>query len=105
MHTGEPLIPELGCSEIEIAIAKLKTRKYPDIDRTVAELILAGGNTLRSEVHKLINSICNKVELPHQWTESVTVPAYKKRNKTDCSNYRRISFLQTTYKMLFNSLL
>jgi len=32
-----------------------------------AELIQAGGNTLCSEIHKLIISISNKEELPQQW--------------------------------------
>jgi hypothetical protein len=33
----------------------------------VAELIRAGGNTLHSEIHKLIDSIWNKNELPQEW--------------------------------------
>jgi hypothetical protein len=40
-----------------------------------------------SEIHKLINSICNQEELPDQWKESIIAPIYKKDDKTDCSNY------------------
>jgi hypothetical protein len=43
--------------------------------------------------------------LPEAWKESVTVPIYKKGDKTDCSNYPGISILSTTYKILSNSLL
>jgi hypothetical protein len=50
--------------EDEIAIGKLKRYKSASIDRIPAELIQAGGKTLRSEIHKLINSIWNKEELP-----------------------------------------
>jgi hypothetical protein len=36
-----------------------------------------------SEIHKLVNSIWNKEELPEQWKESIIVPIYKKGDKTD----------------------
>jgi hypothetical protein len=68
------------------------------------ELIQIGGNTLRSEIHKLINYICNNEELPEQWKESIIVPIYKKGDKTDCSNYRGISLLSSSYK-IFSSIL
>jgi len=38
--------------------------------------------------------------LPQQWKDSVTVPVYEKSDKTDCSNYREIPLLPTTYKIL-----
>jgi hypothetical protein len=60
---------------------------------------------LRSEIHKLIKLIWNKKELPHQWKESIVVPIHKKGDKTDCSNYRGISLLPISYKMLSNILL
>jgi hypothetical protein len=40
-----------------------------------------------------------------EWKESIIVPIYKKGDKTDCSNNRYISLLQTTYKILCNILL
>jgi hypothetical protein len=49
--------------------------------------------------------ICNKEELPHQWKESIVVPIHKKGDETDCSNYRGISVLSTSYKILSNILL
>jgi len=47
----------------------------------------------------------NKEELPEDWKESIIVPIYKKGDKTDCSNYRGLSLLPTTYKMLSSILL
>jgi hypothetical protein len=49
--------------------------------------------------------IWNKEELPHQWKESIVVPVHKKGDKTDCSNYRRISLLSISYNILSNILL
>jgi hypothetical protein len=105
MHTAEPFVPESSASEVEVAIGKLKMYKSPGVDQTLAELIQAGGETLRSEILKLIKLIWNKEELPHQWKESIVVPIHKKGDKTDCSNYRGISLLSTSYKILSNILL
>jgi sorting nexin-29 len=66
--------------------------------------IQTGGSTLCFEIHRLINSIWNNVELPQQWKESITVPIYKKGDTNDCNNYRGISLLQTTHKILSNIL-
>jgi hypothetical protein len=87
IHTAEPLVPEPSPFEVEISVGKWKRYKSPGIDHILAELIQAGGNILCSEIHKLINCIWNKEELPEQWKESVIVPIYKKGDKTDCSNY------------------
>jgi hypothetical protein len=72
---------------LEIAIGKLKSYKSPCTDNIPAKLIKAGGETLYSEIHRLICCIWNKEELPQQWKESITVPIYKKGNKNDCNNY------------------
>jgi hypothetical protein len=49
--------------------------------------------------------IWNEEELPHQGKESIVVPVRKKGDETDCSNYRGISLLSTSYKMLSDILL
>jgi hypothetical protein len=83
IHTAEPLAPDLTSFEVEIPIAKLKRYKSPGSDQILAELIQAGGETLRSEIHKLINTIWNKHKLPYQWNEFTIVPVHTKGNKTD----------------------
>jgi hypothetical protein len=57
MGTAEPLVPKPSSLEAEFAHGQLKTYKSPRTDKIPAELIQAGGNTLRSEIHKLTNSI------------------------------------------------
>jgi hypothetical protein len=105
IHTAEPFVLQPSASEVEVAIGKLKSYKSPGVDQIPAELIQAGGETLCSEIHKLIKLIWNKEELPHQWKESTVVPIHRKGDKTDCSNYRGISLLSTSYKILSNILL
>jgi sorting nexin-29 len=56
-------------------------------------------------IHKPINSIWNKEEMPDQWKESIIVPIHKMGDKIDCNNYRGISMLSTSYKILSNILL
>jgi len=105
MHTVEPLVPESSAFEVELAIDKLKKHKSPGIDQIPAELIKAGGRTICSAIHKLIIPIWNKEELSEEWKESITVPIYKKGDKTDCNNYKGLSLWPTTYKFFSNILL
>jgi hypothetical protein len=88
IHTDEPLVPGPSRLEVKIAIAKLKKYKSSGSDQIPAELIQAGGEILLSQIHKLINSVWNKEELPDQWKEPIIVPIRKKDDKTDCNNYR-----------------
>jgi hypothetical protein len=101
IHTAEPLVPEPSFSEVEISVEKLEKYKLPGIDHIPAELIQFGGNTLCSEIHKLINCIWNNKELAEQWKESI-VPVYKKGDKNMYINYRGISLLSDAYKVLSN---
>ena len=78
IHTAEPVVHETS--------ACLKGHKSPGIYQIQAELIRAGGRTIRSEIHKLTNSIWNKEELPEEWKESIIVPIDTKGDKTDCSS-------------------
>jgi hypothetical protein len=78
IHTAEPVVPDPSTFEIKIAIAKLKRYKLPSSDQIPAERIQAGGEILRSKIHKLLNFIWNTEKLPDQWKESIIVPIHKK---------------------------
>ena len=67
IHTAEPLVPEPSAFEVELVIEKLKSHRSPGIDQIPAELIKAGGRTIRCAIHKLIISIWNKEELPEDF--------------------------------------
>jgi hypothetical protein len=104
VHTAEPLIPSPSRLEVEIAVAKLKKYKSLGSDQIPAEQIQAGSEILLSAIHKCINSVWNREELPDQWKESIIVPIHKMGDKSDCNNYRGISLLSTSYNILSNIL-
>jgi hypothetical protein len=83
VHMAEPLVPGSSHLEVKIATAKVKKYKSPASDQIPAELIQAGGKMLLSTIHKLINSVWNKEELPDQWKEHIIVLVHKKGYKTD----------------------
>jgi hypothetical protein len=64
LHIAESLVPGSSHLEVEIAITKLKNYKSPGSDQIPAELIPVGGKISLTVIHKLINSIWNKEELP-----------------------------------------
>jgi hypothetical protein len=103
IHTDEPLVPDPSLSDVEITTAKLERRKSPGSDQILAELIQVGGETLWAVIHKLINCTWNELELPDKWKASIILPVQKKGDKTDCSNYRGISVLSISYKILSNT--
>jgi len=98
-------VPELSAFEVEVAIEKLKRRKSPGIYQIPVEEIKVGGRTICSEIRKHINSIWNNEEFLGEWKENITVHIYKMGDKIDCSNYRGISLLSATYKILSSILL
>jgi hypothetical protein len=82
-HTAESFVPQPSTSEVEAAIRKLKRYKSPGDDQITAEQFQAGGEILRSVIHKLITLNWNIEQLPRQWKETIVVPNHKKGDKTD----------------------
>ena len=104
LQTAEILVTEPSVLEVEMAIDKLKMYKASGPDGIPAELIKSGGEKLIEKIHRLLSIIWVKEALPNEWKESIIVPIYKKGDKTDCNNYRGISLLSTSYKILTNIL-
>jgi hypothetical protein len=104
MRTVGPLALKSRPLDVELATETLQRYKSPSTDQIPAELFQRGGNTLYSEIHRLTKSTWKKEELPQQWKESITVLIYGKSDETDCSNYRGILLLLTTYKISSNVL-
>jgi hypothetical protein len=96
MHTAEPFVTDPSASEVEVTIGKLKTYKSPGVNQILTELIQALAESLRSEIHKPVQLICNKEGLLRCWKVSTVVPIHRKGDETDYSNCRGISLLSTS---------
>jgi hypothetical protein len=92
----------LNWYRLRLKLYKINRLRSPGIDQIPLELIKAGFRTICCQIHKLINSI---QELPEEWKESVMVLMYRKSYTTGCNNYRSVSLLSTTYRILSNILL
>ncbi|KAJ4434691.1 hypothetical protein ANN_23259 [Periplaneta americana] len=73
---------------------------YPRMRLYYGASVAAGGRALSNEIYKIVLAIWEKEIVPEQWKKSIIVPIFKKRDKTNCSNFREISLLFTSYKIL-----
>ena len=106
VHRAGPLLCEPNAFEVEMTIDMVKGHKSSDIGPIPAELITATvGQFAPLRIHVISNYTRNKTKLLEEWKESIFVPINKKGDKTDCNNYRGISRLPATYKILSNILL
>jgi hypothetical protein len=87
-----------------MAFAKLKRYKSPGSEQIPAELIQARGETW-SEIHKLINFISNNEYSLISGRSLLFYQFTRKVIKVMCSNYREISILSTSNRILSNILL
>jgi hypothetical protein len=72
VHATEPLVPGPSHLEVEIAVAELNKYQLQGSDQIPTEQIQAGGETLLSMNHKLIDSVWNKNLLLYQFTKRMT---------------------------------
>ena len=91
--------------EVEMAVHKLKNYKAPGMDKIPAELFKYGGNELVKHLHIIIKEIWIKKKMPTDWKLSIICPIYKKGDIVECSDYRGVSLLNTSFKILSNILL
>ena len=92
-------------SEVQEAIHTLKRNKSPGSDGITAEMLQAGGEQLARQMHKLCNKAWDEGTIPEEWGRSILVPIPKKGDLSNCSNYRTISLINHTGKVLLKVLL
>ena len=87
-------------NEIKIAIKSLKSGKASGIDEIPAEALKAGGNDIIEYLWELLNKIWNQECIPSEWKKGLLVKLAKKGDLSNCGNWRGITLLTTTSKVL-----
>ena len=87
-------------SEVEETIRTLKGNKSPGSDGITAAMIQAGGEQLVRQIHWLCNKVWNESTIPEEWSKSILVPIPKKRDLSQCANYRTTFLINHTGKIL-----
>lgn len=90
--------------EIAGQIRRLKNNKAPGEDEITAELLKYGGEELVKHVHALIALIWETEKMPSSWSMGTICPIFKKGDKLECRNYRGITLLAVTYKVLSSTI-
>jgi hypothetical protein len=96
----EPDVKNPSKEEVVTMIKELKNNKAPGEDKITGEIIKYGGEKLWDLIHELISNIWEQEEMPKEWSVAIIHPIHKKNDKTNCSNYRGISLLNVTYKVM-----
>lgn len=89
----------ITATRIRSEMRKLKNGKAPGPDNIRNELLKYGGNRLAEQFKVLYNKIIKDTSIPEDWRESITVPLFKKGNKSDPENYRGITLLNSSMKL------
>ena len=92
----QPILRE----EVEIAVASLKKGKSAGVDNIPAELVQAGGETMIDVLTEICNRIWRTGEWPTPWTQSLIITLPKKGNLQLCQNYRTISLISHSSKVM-----
>ena len=89
-----------GMEEIQQNIKRLKNGKASGEDGITAEMLKNLGPQSLREITQIIQEIWQTEKLPDDWKCALIHPLHKKGDKSDVNNYRGISLLPVTYKIL-----
>ena len=100
-ETLQPILRE----EVEIVVASVKKGKSAGVDNILAELVQAG----RDSIIDVLTEICYRIwrtgEWPTPWTQSLIITLPKKGNLQLCQNYRTISLISHSSKVMLKVIL
>ena len=83
----------------------MKKGKSAGVDIIPAELVQAGGETMIDVLTEICNRIWRTGEWPTPWTQSLIITLPKKGNLQLCQNYRTISLISHSSKVMLKVIL
>lgn len=101
IHPEDPMAgPQILESEVKSAIRRARNCKAPGADDIPVEQL----KLLDDESVRLLTALFNRVyqtgQIPSEWTRSIFVPLPKKCKPSGCGDYRLISLMSHTLKIL-----
>ena len=96
---GFPILME----EVKLAIKEMKNWKETGVDGIPIEFVKCLGEG-KKEILSLYNKIYNEGEWPNEFMEAVLLPIPKKNNAKKCKEYRTISLISHTAKIILRIL-
>ena len=101
----QPILRE----EVEIAVASLKKGKSSGFDNKytsrTCELVQASGETMIDNLTGICNRIWRTGDWPTPWSQSLIITLPKKGNLQLCQNYRTISLISHSSKVMLKVIL
>uniref|UniRef100_A0A1W7RAL1 Endonuclease-reverse transcriptase n=1 Tax=Hadrurus spadix TaxID=141984 RepID=A0A1W7RAL1_9SCOR len=91
--------------ELKNALRKLNTKKTPGTNGITAELLKPMGDQAQKYLLDLINDIYRTGEIPKDFTRSIMITIPKVNNAKECKNFRTISLISHTSKILLHIIL
>ena len=80
----------------------LKIKNCEGMDRIPLQILNDGAEILCKPVTALMNLIYSRKRIPDQWRMAKVIPTHKNGTRDNVSNYRPISNLCTTSKIVRN---
>jgi hypothetical protein len=96
--------------EVMVVLKRLKSWKAPGGDRIPVDFlkVFVTDEEEANPAILALTRVCNRMfcegKLPAVWTTAVVVSIFKKGDPTDCGNYRGISLIDSTLKVLLSIL-
>ena len=100
VDNGDIDTPDVTREEVAKAVRRLQNGKAARKDRIVAELLKSGGETVIDWLTELMQEVWRTRKVPQDWRNATMIPVFKKKDRTQCNNYRWISLLSVPGKVL-----